>query len=104
MSNPHVEGISLWDFTDKNAWRHGNGGVIDGKMESKLAYSTLQNLLTKEWWTSPESLKTAASGNTESRRVFKGAYEVTVDDGHGHRQVVKAQVDQAHNLVVVKMP
>ena len=104
MSNPHVEGISLWDFTDKNAWKHCTGGVVDSKMDAKFAYTALQNLLRKEWWTAPEKLSTAGDGNTESDRVFKGAYEITVDDGHGHRKVVQAQVDQAHNLVVVKMP
>ena len=104
MSNPHTAGISLWDFTDKNAWKHGTGGVIDANMESKLAYDTLQHLIKTEWWSKPQLIQADESGCVSAGRVFKGSYQVTVDDGAGHQKTFEVAVDKSKNTVVLQMP
>ncbi|HEY9676917.1 MAG TPA: endo-1,4-beta-xylanase [Drouetiella sp.] len=44
-SNKDVNGVSLWDFTDRNAWNGNTGGVLDSGLDPKISYYALQEYI-----------------------------------------------------------
>jgi GH35 family endo-1,4-beta-xylanase len=101
LANPNVSGVSLWDFTDKNAWRGGTGGVLDANFKPKEAYRTLQQMITDEYWTRANT-STNSSGSA-STRVFKGDYQITVSDTHGLSRTVDVAVQGPTDTVDIKL-
>jgi hypothetical protein len=101
LANPNVSGVSLWDFTDKNAWRGGTGGVLDANFKPKEAYRTLQQMITDEYWTRANT-STNSSGSA-STRVFKGDYQITVSDTHGLRRTVDVAVQGPTDTVDIQL-
>ena len=47
MANKNTVGISLWDFSDKNAWNGNTGGVLDTNLDPKISYFALQRFIGK---------------------------------------------------------
>ena len=46
-STPNVNGVSLWDFTDRNSWIHNTGGVLDEQLKPKISYYAIQTYLAE---------------------------------------------------------
>lgn len=83
FAQPAVMAITWWDFSDNGAWRGAPGGLLDADFRPKPAYRTLERLITREWWTGSESLKTDDAGRARLR-VFHGNYAVEARaDGGG---------------------
>lgn len=81
FSYPTVRAITWWDFSDKDAWLNAPAGLLRKDMTPKPAYIRLRELIRKVWWT--HLLGQANYTGTLTRRVFYGAYVVTVRDQAG---------------------
>lgn len=83
FSHPAVRAITWWDFSDKNAWQNAPAGLLRKDMTPKPAYTRLRTLIHETWWTHLSG-QTGRQG-TVTRRVFYGAYTVTVQDAAGRK-------------------
>ncbi len=81
FSHPAVRAITWWDFSDNHAWLNAPAGLLRKDMTAKPAYARLKELIHKTWWTHLSG-QTDQSGSL-TRRVFYGAYVVTVRDSKG---------------------
>jgi GH35 family endo-1,4-beta-xylanase len=81
FSHPSVEAVTVWDFTDYNAWQGAPSGYIRKDMTPKPAYLKLKQLIKSKWWTKTE---TSIAGNGQARfRGFLGQYKVTAQTPAG---------------------
>lgn len=78
FSEPAVEALSWFDFTD-HRWLNAPGGVVFDDLKPKPVYAALNDLIHREWH-SDADVKTASEG-IASARVFCGTYEVTIRTG-----------------------
>ena len=78
FSEPAVEALSWFDFTD-HRWLGAPGGVIDDGMNPKPVYHALYDLIHRQWHTDAD-LVTASEGSARAR-LFCGDYEITVKTG-----------------------
>ncbi len=75
FSHPAVEAVTVWDFTDYNAWQGAPSGYIRKDMTPKPAYLKLKQLIKRKWWT---TTKTVIARDAKARfRGFHGQYKVT---------------------------
>ena len=91
-SNPHVEGITWWDLTDKNSWMGAPRGLLRDDMSEKPAYQELHNLIKSQWQTEMHAV-TNGSGEAD-QRVFAGNYDITVTDAHGKQGVKHVHIEE----------
>jgi GH35 family endo-1,4-beta-xylanase len=76
FSEPGVEAIAWWDFSDYRAWLNAPAGLIRADASPKPAYEKLHRLIRDKWWTNENE---AVNGDGEVRfRGFCGDYSVTV--------------------------
>ncbi len=76
FSEPGVEAITWWDFTDYKAWLNAPAGLIRADASPKPAYEKLHHLIREKWWTNANE---QVNGDGEVRfRGFCGDYSVTV--------------------------
>ena len=76
FSNPAVQAITWWDFSDQGAWQGAPAGLLRKDMTPKPAYTALYHLIKEKWWT-----RTTARVGRRGRarfRGFYGDYRVTV--------------------------
>jgi len=69
FSHPIVSSITMWNLTDRNAWRGHAGGILDIELQPKKAYFTLKKLI-KETWTT----RVNTTFNIENELIFSGFY------------------------------
>jgi endo-1,4-beta-xylanase len=75
FSQPAVEAITWWDFTDQNAWQSAPAGLIREDMSPKPAYDRLYDLIKGKWWTKVDTHTMAAGKVTFSG--FHGDYRIS---------------------------
>jgi GH35 family endo-1,4-beta-xylanase len=79
FSHPSVSSITMWNLTDKNAWRGHAAGILDEDMQPKKAFFTLKKLIKDTWST---KLKTEFIANDGlSFSGFYGKYKGTISIG-----------------------
>lgn len=76
FSHPNVSSITMWDLTDRNAWRGHAGGILDMELQPKKAFYTLKNLIKDTWTTRVNTKFDLDKGLTFSG--FYGTYEGVV--------------------------
>jgi hypothetical protein len=69
FSHPAVEAITVWDFTDYDAWQGAPGGYLRTDMTPKPAYERLKEFIKGKWWT-----RTKIEVTTEGRASFRAVY------------------------------
>jgi len=74
FSNPMVEAITWWDFSDQGAWMAAPAGFLRKDMTPKPAYEELKKLIKGKWWTKAQ-VRTQENGNVNFRG-FYGQYRV----------------------------
>jgi GH35 family endo-1,4-beta-xylanase len=74
FSHPAVEAVTVWDFTDYNAWQGAPSGYLRTDMTPKPAYNQLKELIKGKWWTKTKT--TLKSNGKSSFRGFYGQYKV----------------------------
>ena len=80
FSQPSVSSVTMWNLTDRNAWRGHAGGILDQELQPKKAFYTLKTLI-KETWTT--TIKEDINLNEEFHFTgFYGQYEGTVSVGN----------------------
>ncbi|WP_271629144.1 endo-1,4-beta-xylanase [Caldicellulosiruptor sp. DIB 104C] len=79
FAHPLVEAITWWNFIDTFAWLGAPAGFITKDGRVKPIYSTLYQLIKKEWWTDTQRLITDENG-TVKVSGFMGEYEVVCKD------------------------
>ena len=80
FSLPSVSSVTMWNLTDRNAWRGHAGGILDQELQPKKAFYTLKTLI-KETLTT--SIKEDINLNEEFHFTgFYGQYEGTVSVGN----------------------
>ena len=77
FSHPAVEAVTVWDFTDYNAWQGAPSGYLRTNMTPKPAYNQLKELIKGKWWTKTKT--TLKSNGKASFRGFYGQYKVTAN-------------------------
>ena len=75
FSHPSVEAVTVWDFTDYDAWQGAPSGYIRKDMTPKPAYLKLKQLIKGKWWTKTNT--TIAADGKARFRGFHGQYKVT---------------------------
>jgi endo-1,4-beta-xylanase len=75
FSHPAVEAVTVWDFTDYNAWQGAPSGYIRKDMSPKPAYLQLKKLIKGKWWTITKT--TIAADGKAHFRGFLGQYKIT---------------------------
>jgi hypothetical protein len=79
FSHPSVSSITMWNLTDRNAWRGHAAGILDNDMQPKKAFFTLKKLIKDTWST---KLKTEFNANEGLAFFgFYGKYKGTVSVG-----------------------
>jgi len=78
FSNPNVEAITWWDFSDQGTWKGAPSGLIRKDMTPKPAYLALNNLINNEWWT--QDTLTVAEGGMINMIGFFGDYSIHIVD------------------------
>jgi endo-1,4-beta-xylanase len=51
FSQPSVSSVTMWNLTDRNAWRGHAGGILDQELQPKKAFYTLKTLIKETWTT-----------------------------------------------------
>ena len=76
FSNPNVEAITWWDFSDQGTWKGTPAGLLRKDMTPKPAYLELKKLINDKWWTSD----TVAIDENGSVKIhgFYGKYNIQV--------------------------
>lgn len=77
FSHPSVEAITVWDFTDYDAWQGAPAGYLRTDMTPKPAYDRLKALIKGDWWTKTKVSLTP--DGSASFRGFYGQYKLTAD-------------------------
>jgi GH35 family endo-1,4-beta-xylanase len=98
FSNPKVDAITYWDFSDYGAWQGAPAGLIRTDMTPKPAYDRLKKLIRSEWRTNTTG-KSNAQGIYKTR-AFYGDYEVTVTDKAGHKIVKTVRFPVGENITI----
>ena len=101
FSQPAVQAITWWDFSDQGAWQRAPAGLLRADMSEKPAYSALRDLIKGAWWTDV-TLQTDAAGKADAR-VFRGTYEVTVTLSDGTVKVFLMAFSGEGNEVIVEV-
>ena len=79
FSNPSVQAITWWNFSDKDAAQGAPSGLLRADMSKKPAYDRLLKLIRDDWW----SRGNAYTGNSGTAvfRGFFGQYKLIVEKG-----------------------
>jgi GH35 family endo-1,4-beta-xylanase len=77
FSNPAVQAITWWDFSDRGAWQGAPAGWVRKDMSPKPVYERMLALIRKQWWTKVSG-QTDANGDFTTR-AFYGSYRLTVE-------------------------
>ena len=80
FSLPSISSVTMWNLTDRNAWRGHAGGVLDQELKPKKAFYTLKNLIKETWTTKIE--KEIDLNNEFHFTGFYGMYEGTIKVGN----------------------
>ena len=77
FSNPSVQAITWWNFSDKDSAQGAPSGLLRADMSKKPAYDRLLKLIRDDWW----SRGNAYTGNSGTAvfRGFFGQYELIVE-------------------------
>jgi len=81
FSEKEVQGITWWDFTDRDAWQGAPRGLLRTDMSAKPAFSRLQDLIASKWQ-SNITARTDSLGNFDAK-LFEGEYRVAIVAGTG---------------------
>ena len=69
FSHPTVSSITMWNLTDRNAWRGHAAGILDNDLKPKKAFFTLKELIKDTW-----STKLTTKFNANEGLAFFGFY------------------------------
>lgn len=75
FSQPSVQAVTWWDFSDLGAWQGAAAGWLRKDMSPKPVYDRRLALIKDQWWTRTGG-RTNASGEF-SARLFFGTHRVT---------------------------
>jgi len=76
FGHPAVVSITYWGLADRGAWLNAPAGLVRLDGTPKPGYAVLRDLIRREWWTPPTTLRTDAGGRVTVSGV-KGRYRVT---------------------------
>ncbi|GHS84716.1 beta-xylanase [Actinomycetota bacterium] len=76
VGHPAVQAITYWGITDDGAWLGAPGGLVRADGTAKPAYDALHDLVKRDWWLAPTTVRTDADGRLEVEG-FLGEYRVS---------------------------
>jgi Beta-1,4-xylanase len=76
FAHPAVASITYWGLADRGAWLGAPAGLVRLDGTPKPGYDVLRDLIRREWWTPPATLRTDAVGRVTVSGV-KGRYRLT---------------------------
>lgn len=97
FSDPHVQSITWWGFTD-GGWLKAPSGLLTADSQIKPAYEALRHLIKDEWWTKAAGLVTDDSGSV-TVTGFIGDYEADIKG-----MKVKIHVDKDESPCEITLP
>lgn len=75
FGHPAVVSITYWGLADRGAWLGAPAGLVRPDGTPKPGYFVLRDLIRREWWTPPQTLRTDAHGRVTVTGV-RGDYLV----------------------------
>ncbi|MEU4164928.1 endo-1,4-beta-xylanase [Actinoplanes sp. NPDC026670] len=75
VGHPSVQAITYWGLTDVGAWLGAPAGLVRPDGTPKPAYDALRNLIKREWWLPPTTMRTDHTGHLRVRG-FPGVYQL----------------------------
>ena len=78
LSHPSVKAVTYWGLSDDGAWLGAPSGLVRADGSRKPAYEALHDLVKREWWLPPTTLRTDSAGRIEVRG-FLGDYLLHCD-------------------------
>jgi endo-1,4-beta-xylanase len=75
VAHPSVQAVTYWGLSDEGAWLGAPAGIVRTDGTPKPAYDALRNLVKREWWLPPTTLRTDHAGRVEVRG-FLGDYRL----------------------------
>ena len=101
FSQPSVSSVTMWNLTDRNAWRGHAGGILDQELQPKKAFYTLKTLI-KETWTT--SIKEEINLNEEFHFTgFYGQYKGTVSVGNKRYKFSFDHKKENDGVIIIKL-
>jgi endo-1,4-beta-xylanase len=76
LSHPSVEAVNYWGLTDDGAWLGAPVGLVRSDGSTKPSYDALHTLIKGDWWLTPTTLRTNASGEV-TVSGWRGDYRAT---------------------------
>ena len=76
FGHPAVASITYWGMADRGAWLNAPAGLVRLDGTPKPGYFVLRDLIRREWWTPPQTLRTGPDGRVVLTGV-KGRYRLT---------------------------
>ncbi len=76
VCHPSVEAITYWGLTDDGAWLGAPVGLVRPDGTPKPAFHALRDLLKREWWVSPTTVRTDEAGRVGVHGLL-GDYRVS---------------------------
>lgn len=75
VGHPAVASITYWGLSDAGAWLGAPAGLTRADGTRKPAYDVLRDLVRRQWWFEPATLRSSAEGRVRVRG-FLGDYAV----------------------------
>ncbi|WP_380169023.1 endo-1,4-beta-xylanase [Jannaschia sp. R86511] len=76
VGHPAVEAVTYWGLTDDGAWLGAPVGLVRPDGTPKPSFHALKDLLKREWWVAPTTLRSDDEGRVRVRGML-GDYRVS---------------------------
>lgn len=101
FSHPKVSAITMWNLTDRNAWRGHAAGILRSDFSPKPAFETLKKLIKETWST---EVDTIINPKKPFQLIgFYGHYEGTLTLKNGEVYPISFDHLKAQKLIEVKI-
>jgi len=103
FAHPATQSVTYWGLSDAGSWLGAPSGLVRADGTPKPAYHALHDLIKKQWWLPPTTVRTDDAGRLVIDAVA-GWFSLTradTTDGQAPRVTVDAHAVGEHEVAVV---